>query len=270
MEKPIIIVLDPSYLFIKGREDRYEVLVKGADRSYLNKTFEDMIQRVLDPEADKYNDKPYNAAERNIATQMRMLFTLMKANPCAEPLLVTIPQNKEASDPILVNLNDLVSKYSNRILQYHPLGDYISLCVAKEKGPSIESIDIRLNVERHYSFEHSQLPLLVKKVNIYRLIETFGDLIETVFSPKPDLCYGREYSSNEMQTATKIKEWLEGMGSNPHININALSRDEPHQRIKVGLDDRVLDYAERILQPIVIDETYGKRDSCRIDLCISK
>ena len=145
--KPIYVTLDAMLPADETQEgEDQNLLVKKVDEAYLGKTFKDVIQKVLDPEADQYNQE-YNARETAIVEKVSGWFNEMNANPQGVKVSVVAITNDSPPQEIRVGLDEKVSKYNDRILKTREDEDtsgqkvkynLIDLCVAKNTGGGYE------------------------------------------------------------------------------------------------------------------------------------
>jgi len=114
MAKLMCVILDP-FLPLE-HEEQAGFLLKRVDESYLGKTFKDLIQRVLDPEADEYNPA-YDPDDRNIAAQVQGWLDEMNANPSAPVVGLAAITNDDPPQALEVGLNEIVLDYTDRIVR---------------------------------------------------------------------------------------------------------------------------------------------------------
>lgn len=114
MAKLVYVTVDPSIPPVREGETNF--LVKGVNESYLGGTFRDVIQHILDPARDEYNEG-YNAHDSNLAAKIQGWFNEMNTNPNQVKVDVAALSNNEPPQEIRVGLNDIISDYTDRILQ---------------------------------------------------------------------------------------------------------------------------------------------------------
>jgi len=150
MGEEIYVMLDACIPAEDGSKGS-NVLGRRVDIEYVGKPFRDIIQKMLDPEPDAYNQTPYNAGERVIAQEVGNWFSEMNADPSQVQVDVLAVTNDQPKQDIPVQLDERVSEYSDRIIQQVEEDDdsgqtvtisLIELSVAKNTpgGNSLDSI----------------------------------------------------------------------------------------------------------------------------------
>ena len=102
-------------LMFSDNDEAETKLVKQVDEAYKGKTFAELVQKMIDGNADEYNEQAYNAQETQIANHVNNLLGQANSNPGSIQLYAL--SKDEPPQEINVGLNDKVSDYSDRILR---------------------------------------------------------------------------------------------------------------------------------------------------------
>jgi len=106
MEKPLYVTLDPG----RTKADR---LVKRLDEFYKEMTFEYVVEKMLDPEADELNEA-YNPTEKEVAGRIAQFYDQRSNNPNAAQLSAF--KNDESGQRLSLHLDDTVADHLEKIL----------------------------------------------------------------------------------------------------------------------------------------------------------
>jgi len=105
-EKPFYATLEA---FVPNRDEDNTLLVKKLPDTYLSGSVRDLVQKMLDPEADALNES-YNALERDVADTVTTWFRNMNNEP--NNYAVTVAALGADGNQVPLGLDDRVSNYS--------------------------------------------------------------------------------------------------------------------------------------------------------------
>jgi len=89
------------------------VLAKRVDEVYLGKSVSDVVQKLLDPEADEYN-QAYNAQDRSISQQIQTRFEMaLIPHSCKVHFIARTNDGRELE----MELTDRLSDYAALIIK---------------------------------------------------------------------------------------------------------------------------------------------------------
>ncbi len=131
-DKPIYVTLD-AMVPIKDNDEGV-LLVKKVEQTYLEGTVEDLIRKLIDPEADALNEA-YNAEERDVANTVSKWFRDMNADP--DNYKVSIKAIVDNGEPIPLDLDGRVAEYDSIIRTKEEIDSETN---AKEKYKLIDFI----------------------------------------------------------------------------------------------------------------------------------
>jgi hypothetical protein len=114
MGKPMYVTLDA--LTFTDTQDGQTKLIRHVDEEYKGKTFGDLIQRMVNGNVDEFNDQPYTPNENRLAQFVNGLLTHANSRP--GDIQIYALSNQESSEEILVQLNQKVSEFNDRIIKY--------------------------------------------------------------------------------------------------------------------------------------------------------
>ena len=103
--------MDKLYFTLEPAMDREILLPKRINESYLGKTFDEVIQYMLEEEGDEMN-KPYNSAERYAVAKINDWIVQKNAGKIGIGLEAQINDQETIS----VEFEDKLSDYSDRII----------------------------------------------------------------------------------------------------------------------------------------------------------
>ncbi|MBI4440379.1 hypothetical protein HY638_05390 [Candidatus Woesearchaeota archaeon] len=93
---------------------------------------------------------------------------------------------------------------------------------------------------------------LVKGLGDGYLKKPFAELLQKMADGKADE-FNEAYSNLEMVAADDLSEYIRAANANPKdVQFFAMSNQQPPEKIRFRLDDRVSDYNDRILAPEII------------------
>ncbi len=111
-------------------------LAKRADDSFLSKTYRQLVKYMLDSEPDP-NNEAYNASQREATQIIKEWFEEARQNPKEKTVNVKVLTTDSPPQEILVDLDDIVSKYSDRTLM---------TMTREEDGKPVEYKALEMNI----------------------------------------------------------------------------------------------------------------------------
>jgi len=106
MEKPLYVTLDPG----RTKSDR---LVKRLNEFYKEMAFEDVVNKMLDPEADELNEA-YTPLEKEVALRIAQFYDQRSSTPNAAQLSAF--KNDDSGERVRLYFEDTVADKLETIL----------------------------------------------------------------------------------------------------------------------------------------------------------
>ncbi len=95
-----------------------ELLVKTLDGVYMEKSFKDLMEYMLNPSRDDFNPG-YTESEQQVATMVNEWIEKTNTHSYYEFQLVAMSANREG--PINLDLDEKVAVYGSKIVQIRPI-----------------------------------------------------------------------------------------------------------------------------------------------------